>query len=115
LIGAFDDEWEYTSVIDGSQLISGRGWTRDHLLVLDLQTGEGSIFRPGGSAKADLDKHRVWVCPMFEPFLTWLYDRVRADPGQSNGLLFAMLPQHIDLPDAEFEMSGYRRPGPEAP
>jgi len=102
LLGQFDDEWSYRSAIDGNSIIAGRGWSRDHVLVLDLQTGEGAIFRPGGLAKADLDKHRIWVCPMYEPFLTWLYRQ--PDP-------FA-IPAHVDLPDAEFAMSGYRRPGP---
>ena len=106
-VGMFDDEWEYKSVIDGNRLLAGRGWTRDHLLVLDLQTGEGAIFRPGGLASADLEKHRVWVCPMFEPFLTWLYARSREDVA-----FFANLPAHVDLPDAPFAMAGYRRPGP---
>ena len=103
LLGAFDTEWEYKSAIDGNSIIGGRGWTRDHLLVLDLQTGEGAMFRLGGLAKADLDKHRVWVCPMYEPFLTWLYKQ--PDPFE--------IPAHVDLPDAEFAMAGYRRPGPD--
>jgi len=101
LLGAFDSELEYRSVIDQRPLIRGRGWSSKHLLVLDLQTGEGAIFCLGGYAKADLDKHRVWVCPMFEPFLTWLYQQ--HDP-------FA-IPAHVDLPNAEFAISGYRRPG----
>jgi hypothetical protein len=103
LLGAFDTEWEYKSVVDGNSIIAGRGWSRDHLLVLDLQTGEGAMFRLGGSAKADLDQRKIWVCPMYEPFLTWLYKQ--PDP-------FA-IPAHVDLPDAEFAFSGYRRPGPQ--
>lgn len=101
LIGQFDDEWSYKSVIDGAPLLSCRGWSPKHVLVLDLQTGEGAMFLPGGFAKADLDKHCVWVCPLFEPFLTWLY--AQPDP-------FA-ISAHVDLPDAPFAMSGYRRPG----
>jgi hypothetical protein len=114
LVGMFDDEWEYKSVIDGNPLLAGRGWSRDHLLVLDLQTGEGAIFRLGGHAKADLDKHRVWVCPMFEPFLTWLYALAAKMPGNPQRL-YGEIPWHVDLPDAPFAMQGYRRPGPEAP
>jgi hypothetical protein len=102
LLGRFDTEWDYKSAIDGISIIAGRGWSLDHFLLLDLQTGEGAIFRPGGLAKADLDKHRIWVCPMYEPFLTWLYKQ--PDP-------FA-IPTHVDLPDAEFAFAGYRRPGP---
>lgn len=102
LLGRFDSEWEYASVIDGRSIIAGRGWDRHTLLVLDLQTGEGALFRPGGLASADLNKHQVWVCPMYEPFLNWLWKQ--PDPMD--------IPAHVDLPDAEFQMSGYRREGP---
>jgi hypothetical protein len=98
------DDWQARSAIDNGPLIAGRGWTKDHKLVLDLQTGEGAIFKLGGKAKADLDKHRVWVCPLFEPFLEWLYDKEFKDLNE--------LPAHVDLPDAPFAMSGYRRKGP---
>jgi hypothetical protein len=99
----FDDERAYTSVIDGYPLIAGRGWSRDTIFVLDLQTGEGALFNPGGCAKADLEKHRIWVCVLYEPFLTWLY--LQPDPFE--------IPAHVDLPDVAFAWSGYRRPGPE--
>lgn len=51
-------------------------------LVLDLQTGEGAGFslEPHGagqtaarSALYELEKHELWVCPMFPPFLGWLF------------------------------------------
>jgi hypothetical protein len=103
LIGVFDSEWEYKSVIDGNPLVASRGWSKDHFLVLDLQTGEGSLFHTRGMAKADLDKHRIWVCPLFEPFLQWLY--THPDP--------LTIPAHIDLPDAPFHFAGYRRKGPD--
>src|ERR1700730_13461520 len=77
-IGTFtEEEWNQRAVIDGGPLIAGRGWTPRHVWVLDLQTGEGAMFLPGGLAKHDLEKHAVWVCPMYEPMLAWLYDRVR--------------------------------------
>lgn len=102
LLGRFDSEWDHKSVVnDGRPLLRERGWTPKHLLVLDIQTGEGVVVRPGGYAKADLDKHAVWVCPLFEPFLTWLYLQDLTD--------LAKLPDHIDLPDAPFMMQGYRR------
>jgi hypothetical protein len=105
LLGRFDGEWSHPSAVASeSLLLSLVGWGPEHLLVMDLQTGEGAIFRPGGSAKADLDKHAVWVCPLFEPFLEWLY---RQDLGDLD-----KLPAHVDLPDAEFALYGYRRPGP---
>jgi len=101
-----DAEWSRPSAISKSAfgLVHQRGWTSKHLLVIDLETGEGAIFRMGGCAKADLEKHRIWVCPLFEPFLAWLY--------QQHVRELAKLPDHVDLPDAEFSMQGYRRPGP---
>jgi hypothetical protein len=73
--------------------------------VLDLETGEGAYFLPGGNARADLREHRVLVCPMFEPFLEWLYAQDVND--------ITTLPVVLDLPDAPFALYGYRRPGPE--
>lgn len=105
MVARFDeDEWKHRSAVapHGATLLGGRGWTPAHVLVLDLQTGEGAIFLPGGLAKADLDKHRIWVCPLFEPFLAWLYEQ--PDPLE--------LPPHVDLPNAPFSMRGHRRQGP---
>lgn len=93
------DDWLATPL----PLLQSRGWTSRHLLVLDIETGEGALFLPGGYAKADLDKHKVWVCPMFEPFLTWLYTQDLSD--------LDALPSLVELPDAEFAVAGYRRNG----
>ncbi len=90
-------------------LIMGRGRTVDHVYVMDLQTGEGAMFLPGGLARADLNKHRIWVCPLFEPFLTWLYRHITETKNW-----FTEMPRVVALPDAEFDMYGYRRPGPDA-
>lgn len=104
LLGRFDQEWNVLSeVAKNLPLLRTVGWGREHILVLDLQTGEGVIVRPGGSASSDLNTHQVWVCPLFEPFLKWLYKQDLAD--------ITKLPAHIDLPDAEFAMHGYRREG----
>lgn len=78
-------EWARQSEMDKRSLLLARGWTHAHVLVVDLETGEGAIFRSGGHARADLnEKHQIWVCPMFEWFLTWLYqqdlDRSRCAP-----------------------------------
>jgi hypothetical protein len=86
-------------------LIHGRGWGPEHLLIVDLQTGEGAFFRPGGLPVADLTKHRIWVCPMFEPFLEWLYKQDLRD--------LSALPRLIELHDAPMSYAGYRRPGPD--
>lgn len=106
LLGRFDaTEWARRSVVNTeltTPLLRQRGWAPHHLLVLDLETGEGAIFRPGGLASADLNhKHQVWVCPLFEPFLTWLYTQDVTD--------LAALPDLIDLPTAPFAQFGYRR------
>jgi hypothetical protein len=114
LVGAFDAvEWARPAAeFPGRPLLPTIGWTPGHVLVLDLQTGEGAVFRLGGYPKADLDKHRIWVCPLFEPFLDWLYGEARRLRLDGAALLDA-LPAHVDLPDAPFSMQGYRRPGPE--
>jgi hypothetical protein len=41
---------------------------------------------------------------MYSPFLCWLYEQDLKD--------LTKLPSFLDLPDAEFAMSGHRRPGP---
>jgi len=81
------------------------GWTRRHVIVFDLQTCEGAAFLPGGLPEADLKKHKIWVCPLFEPFLAWLYTQDLRD--------LAALPDYIDLKDAPASLKGYRRSGPE--
>jgi len=112
LVAKFDEaEWSVRSAVDGQRLLRGRGWSERHLFILDLQTGEGAIFLPGGQPKADLDKHAVWVCPMFELFLGWLYARPRHwdDLGS--------LPALVELTQEETRghsaLWGYRRPGPD--
>lgn len=98
-------EWKYRSRIDGNPLIRERGWGREHIIVLDLQTGEGAMLRHGGKASYDLNKRKVWVCPLFGPFLEWLYKQDISD--------FSALPEVVQLPHAPFALSGYRRPGPD--
>ena len=97
-------EWAYQSAVSLAPLLVGRGWTPGHLLVVDLETGEGALFLPGGLASADLEKHRVWVCPLFEPFLEWLYANFDGD--------VATLPRLVKINSSRSALSGYRRPGP---
>lgn len=101
----YTEEWKYRSRIDGGPLIRGRGWGPGHIWVRDIQTGEGAMFLHGGLASADLNKRRIWVCPLFEPFLEWLYRQDISD--------LSALPDVVQLPEAEFKVSGYRRPGPD--
>jgi len=56
-----------------------------------------------GVASADLNKHQIWVCPMFEPFLNWLYKQDVSDLDQ--------LPSLVDLGDVPTALFGYRRKG----
>lgn len=105
------DEWSresrLTTLPYPMNLLGGIcGWGRESTWVLDLQTGEGALFRPGGYAHADLDKHAVWVCPLFEPFLEYAWQWVK------DGHELWDLPDVVQLPDAPFALAGYRRPGP---
>ncbi len=105
MVSKFDDEWNYQSQIDtGRSLLRTVGWRSDTIMVFDLQTGEGGLFQPDGLAAADLNKHRIWVCPMFEPFLAWLYKQDLSD--------LQKLPAVVQIDNPESSLSGYRRRGP---
>lgn len=98
------EEFAHVSAIAPEyQLLNVIGWEPRVIWVLDLATREGAAFKPGGLAKADLEKHKVWVCPLFQPFLEWLYKQDLTD--------LEALPSMINLPDAGFEWSGHRRGG----
>lgn len=102
-----DEEWARRSKIDeGAPLLGGRGWTRQHVFVFDLQTGEGAFFMPskGGTATYDLEKHQIWVCPMFQPFINWLYEQDLDD--------LSKLPDVVELV-GESAFYGHRRKGPD--
>jgi hypothetical protein len=105
MVARFDEqEWALRSQIDdGACLLSRLGWTPEHVWVLDLQTGEGALFSPHGYAIADLNKHKIWVCPLYQPFLEWLYKQDLQD--------ILKLPMKVELPKAEGALYGYRRDG----
>lgn len=145
-VGVFGpEEWLRPTMLPaagGLPMLVSRGWSKTTMLVLDLQTGEGALFNPHGSAHADLQKHQIWVCPLFEPFLVWLYEFVQkptfvrcgyvgvhgynciSGAGHEGdhtwgegaeikpGTWFAALPAVVELPEAEFAVQGYRRSGP---
>jgi len=100
-----EEERAYRSAVDVQPLITSRGWSLRHVLVMDLQTGEAAMFLPGGCAPADLRKHRIWVCPLFEPFLAWLYAQDLAELDK--------LPPVVNLDAAPLSLFGWRRPGVE--
>src|SRR6185437_723000 len=60
-----EEEWARGSALPEAaslrSLLAARGWAPNHLLFVDLETGEGALLAPGGSAPADLEKHRIWV------------------------------------------------------
>jgi hypothetical protein len=99
-------ERDYRSRVDeGRRLLSTVGsHPRLDIWVLDLQTGEGVRLtpHPESSARADLNEHKVWVCPLFEPFVKWLYTQDLTYLGT--------LPALVEL-EAEPAFAGYRRPG----
>lgn len=107
LLGRLDTEWSARSAMSDATpipLLRQVGMAPDQMLVLDLQTCEGALFsvRPGGLPQADLTKHQIWVCPMFQPFLTWLYLQDVSD--------LDALPHVVELA-APAVLGGYRRPG----
>lgn len=112
MVGIFDaGEWGYRSCVDPAarRLLSARGWGWEHFFLMDIETGEGGMFGHGGHAASDLnDRHRIWVCPLFGPFLDWLYRQDMAGWGAD----LAGLPAKVALPADAAAMFGYRRPGP---
>lgn len=103
LIGQFDkDERAISNMfLSGSSLLNNR-WCDKSILVLDIETGEGAVFRHGGLASYDLNsKHQIWCCPLYEPFLEWLYSQDITD--------ITKLPDTVELPNAPEAMYGYRR------
>lgn len=103
LEGDDPDLTDWLIEMGSARLLASCGWFHEHLLVLDLATGEGAIFRHGGYAPADLNKHKVWVCPLFEPFLSWLYQQDVSD--------LDALPAAVTLTGVPLQLQGYRRPG----
>lgn len=111
LVGIPDKEWAWRSAIDeGRPLLRTIGWAPGFIWVMDLQTGEGCFVHPRGSAHGDLNRHRIWVCPLFEPWLAWLYKQLCGC--KDIAVRLRELPAVVDLPDAQFALQGYRRPGP---
>lgn len=125
-VGWFEaHEWARQSEVDADMgevrsLLGRTGWTGRHFVVSDLQTGESAIFLLGGHAANDLDKHAIWVCPLFEPFLEWLYVQwnewcaqmlASKDPLPSPGDFLPQLPKQVKV-DYPMELSGRRRNGP---
>lgn len=112
------DEYNYMSRIAPEYLLRRFcNYPRATIWVDDLYTGEGCRFafpsyrikenreQRAAHVKESLNRHRIWVCPMFEPFVTWLLGQDLSD--------LSCLPDVVDsLPDDACSFWGYRRPGP---
>lgn len=135
MVACFEpEEWRRRSAVDPLRGLLGTiGWdaANPQVIVFDLQTCEGAAFRPGGHAHNDLnEKHKVWVCPLFEPFLEWLYanwneyERVSREGSNAEWRAarganpvadwIEQLPPIVKLTGVPLQMYGYRRTGEQA-
>lgn len=100
---------------ENASLLYGRKWDAEGTFITDLQTGEGCVFYLDGGADEQSrllnNKHQVWVCPMFEPFVRWLAD-THPELARGGGDITS-LPSVVELPLAPTSMAGYRREGAE--
>jgi hypothetical protein len=107
------EEWSREARVEptGRKLLPSIGFGGEWVWVLDLQTREGAAFLLSGQVTLlhQLEKHQVWVCPMYEFFLGWLLDRYRED---SAGVMALNLPDVVELDTKYFALAGYRRKGP---
>jgi len=87
-----------------ASLLESQGWTQQHIFVFDLSTGEGAMFYPYGLVSANINQHRIWACPLFEPFLEWLYAFIR----RNTDIWWNELPRTVVLPDAPAQIYGIR-------
>jgi len=95
------EELKHPSAVDEGRPVLVRRHPAE-LLVLDIETAEGALFCPGGSAPSDLRKHQIWVSALFAPFLDWLYEQHEAGVDL------------MDLPDL-VELTGGEQVRPEGP
>src|SRR4051812_11461672 len=118
LVGKFFEEWTVAAAFPEGEtrsMMSLRGWHEHQYLVLDMETKEGAVFGLNGMAKADLrDKHKIWVCPMYEPFLEWLNLNYRAYWAEHGGVKaykywIDTLPDRVVLNTDVGDIAGYRR------
>ena len=90
-----DEEWGRRSALTGRPLIATLGWGREpqhlHMWVLDLQTAEGMYVPVDGGADYQLNgQHQIRVCPLFLPFLRWLYDQDLTKLAELSGSLVTL-------------------------
>lgn len=100
-------EWAWQSHVSTSLMpaLAEFGWTPEHVIVMDMKTGEAAFFRPGDrEAAEDLTLHRIYRSPQLGLFLTWLY-------GQDIAHLYQQ-PAVIEVEDCTFALEGWREIGP---
>lgn len=111
MLGEFDAEWMRPSKLplpdemkSPVPLLLQRGWGPEHFVILDLETGEGAVFKHDHYLRMQLDtKHQIWVCPLMGPFLDWLSVQTWEHVTD--------LPEFVELDTEESGMAGYRRSG----
>ncbi len=116
LVGQFDeDEWGLKSAtlvrpgqrksrVEHGLLGAWCGWSKDHFLLLDLETGNGTIWLPFGLVPYDVEKREPGrVCPLYLSTLLWLYEWVERRGWFDLDALPAML--HMGGPGAVIRLS----------
>lgn len=115
LVAKFDDlELSLRSSVDPETpmtMLRAIGYGRDDtcVWVVDLQTREGAGFYPNGNASIDLNARSIWVCPMYEPFLNWLYKQDLSDITKLPAVVRFTLEETAEHTASQ----GYRRQGPQ--
>lgn len=114
------EERSRASIInEGFNLLRSIGKHPDDVMVADLQTSEALTFpayfrnyrggdpeRLAGEVHYYMGKHKIWVCPLYEPFVCWLFEQDLED--------IRKLPPMVDtLPEEVSSLFGYRRQGNE--
>ncbi len=117
LIGRYDGRELVTRAqlpgceIEPRPLVSLRGPGQDLIWVLDLATGEGAAYNISHVRAFDAprllhEKHRIHVCLLYEPLLTWLFEFI----DQHFDTWWDTLPPYVIF-DAPGGLYGYRRAG----
>lgn len=69
---------------DGRQLSHVLHASPSKFWVLDCATCEGAFFDFSNDAYYQLERHQVWVCPMFPLFLEWAFEKFKQEPNVLN-------------------------------
>ena len=94
LVITFDEEWERKVMVSDPEtqrfsLLAAHGWTREHLLVVDLGIGRGAMFHTRVDPRSQIAAIDFHFSPFFLCFLDWLWAQDLSD--------LDALPEHIVL------------------